>query len=144
MTTFIGAQPIQAGVTGTVYGIFGPWSLGASVVSYEGRFDAHSWYSVIERMKVTVWYTAPTALRMLMKAGDDAVYDHNMESLRHILSVGEPLNAEVVRWGMNVYGLPIHDNWWQTETGMQLIVNLPCNPIKPGSMGKPIPGVYAA
>lgn len=131
-------------VTGTVYGIFGPWSLGASVVSYEGRFDAHSWYNVIERMKVTVWYTAPTALRMLMKAGDDAVYDHDMDSLRHILSVGEPLNAEVVRWGMKVYGLPIHDNWWQTETGMQLIVNLPCNPIKPGSMGKPIPGVYAA
>jgi len=131
-------------VTGTVYGIFGPWSLGASVVSYEGRFDANSWYSLIERMKVTVWYTAPTALRMLMKAGDDAVYDHDMESLRHILSVGEPLNAEVVRWGMKVYGLPIHDNWWQTETGMQLIVNLPCNPIKPGSMGKPIPGVYAA
>jgi acetyl-CoA synthetase len=131
-------------VTGTVYGIFGPWSLGASVVSYEGRFDADSWYNVIEKMKVTVWYTAPTALRMLMKAGDDAVYNHDLMTLRHILSVGEPLNAEVVRWGMKVYGLPIHDNWWQTETGMQLIANLPCNPIKPGSMGKPLPGVYAA
>lgn len=131
-------------VTGTVYGIFGPWSNGASVVSYEGRFDAASWYQVIDRLKVTVWYTAPTALRMLMKAGDQVVYDHSLESLRHILSVGEPLNPEVVRWGMKVYGLPIHDNWWQTETGMQLIANLPCNSIRPGSMGKPLPGVYAA
>lgn len=131
-------------VTGTVYGIFGPWSNGASVVSYEGRFDAASWYQVIDRLKVTVWYTAPTALRMLMKAGDDVVFDHSLDSLRHILSVGEPLNPEVVRWGMKVFGLPIHDNWWQTETGMQLIANLPCNAIRPGSMGKPLPGVYAA
>ncbi len=131
-------------VTGTVYGIFGPWSNGASVVSYEGRFDADSWYEVIDRLKVTVWYTAPTALRMLMKAGDDVVYRHSLESLRYILSVGEPLNPEVVRWGMKVYGLPIHDNWWQTETGMQLIANLPCMPLKPGSMGKPLPGVYAS
>jgi acetyl-CoA synthetase len=131
-------------VTGTVYGIFGPWSNGTSVVSYEGRFDAQSWYSVLEKMKVTVWYTAPTALRMLMKAGDDAVYQHDLSHMRHILSVGEPLNPEVVRWGIKVYGLPIHDNWWQTETGMQLIANLPCNPIKPGSMGKPLPGIYAA
>lgn len=131
-------------VTGTVYGIFGPWSNGASVVSYEGRFDADAWYQAIDRLKVTVWYTAPTALRMLMKAGDDVVAKYSLESLRHVLSVGEPLNAEVVRWGMKVYGLPIHDNWWQTETGMQLIANLPCMAIKPGSMGKPLPGVYAA
>ncbi len=131
-------------VTGTVYGIFGPWSNGASVVSYEGRFDADSWYKVIDRLKVTVWYTAPTALRMLMKAGDDVVFRNSLESLRHILSVGEPLNPEVVRWGMKVYGLPIHDNWWQTETGMQLIANIPCMSVKPGSMGKPLPGVYAA
>lgn len=130
-------------VTGTVYGIFGPWSNGASIVTYEGRFDAKSWYDLIDRLKVTVWYTAPTALRMLMKAGDDVVNDYSLASLRHILSVGEPLNAEVVRWGMKVYGLPIHDTWWQTETGMMLVVNLPVMPIKPGSMGKPLPGVYA-
>jgi len=130
-------------VTGTVYGIFGPWSNGASVVTYEGRFDAQNWYEVIDRMNVTVWYTAPTALRMLMKAGDEVVYQNSLKSLRHILSVGEPLNPEVVRWGMKVYGLPIHDNWWQTETGMQLIANLPCMPVKPGSMGKPLPGVEA-
>lgn len=131
-------------VTGTVYGIFGPWSNGTSCVSYEGRFDADSWYDVLDRLKVTVWYTAPTALRMLMKAGDDAVYRHSLASVRHICSVGEPLNPEVVRWGMKVYGLPIHDNWWMTETGMQMVSNLPCLPVKPGSMGKPLPGVYAA
>lgn len=131
-------------VTGTVYGIFGPWSNGASVVSYEGRFDAEAWYEVIDRLGVTVWYTAPTALRMLMKAGDEVVYRYSLDSLRHILSVGEPLNPEVIRWGHKVYGLPIHDNWWQTETGMQLIANLPCLPVRPGSMGKPLPGVYAA
>ena len=130
-------------VTGTAYGIFGPWSNGASVVAYEGRFDAASWYNLIDRLHVTVWYTAPTALRMLMKAGDDEVNNHSLESVRHILSVGEPLNPEVIRWGMKVYGLPIHDNWWQTETGMQLVANLPCLPVKPGSMGKPLPGVYA-
>ncbi len=131
-------------VTGTVYGIFGPWSNGASIVTYEGRFDAESWYGVVDQLKVTVWYTAPTALRMLMKAGEDIVFEHDLRSLRHILSVGEPLNPEVVRWGMKVFGLPIHDNWWQTETGMQLIANLPCLPIKPGSMGKPLPGVHAS
>src|SRR5262249_53461861 len=103
-------------VTGTVYGIFGPWSNGACVVTYEGRFDADSWYALIDRLHVTVWYTAPTALRMLMKAGDEIVAKYSLESLRHILSVGEPLNPEVVRWGMKMYGLPIHDNWWQTET----------------------------
>jgi acetyl-CoA synthetase len=129
-------------VTGTAYGIFGPWSLGASVVAYEGRFDAKSWYQLIDRLHVTVWYTAPTALRMLMKAGDDEVGRHSLDSVRHILSVGEPLNPEVIRWGMKVYGLPIHDNWWQTETGMQLVANLPCTAVKPGSMGKPLPGVY--
>lgn len=129
-------------VTGTAYGIFGPWSNGASVVAYEGRFDAASWYELIDRLHVTVWYTAPTALRMLMKAGDDEVGRHSLESLRHILSVGEPLNPEVIRWGMKVYGLPVHDNWWQTETGMQLVANLPCTAVKPGSMGKPLPGVY--
>lgn len=131
-------------VTGTVYGIFGPWSNGTSVVCYEGRFEASNWYSLIDRLKINVWYTAPTALRMLMKAGDALVFNHNLDSLRHILSVGEPLNPEVVRWGMKVFGLPIHDNWWQTETGMQLIANLPCLAVKPGSMGKPLPGVYAA
>jgi len=131
-------------VTGTVYGIFAPWSNGISVVSYEGRFNAEDWYALIDRLKVSVWYTAPTALRMLMKAGLEAINDYKLDSLRHIASVGEPLNPEVIRWGIEAFGLPIHDNWWQTETGMQLIANMPCLPIKPGSMGKPVPGIYAS
>jgi acetyl-CoA synthetase len=131
-------------VTGTSYGIFGPWYLGTTLVSYEGRFDAKAWYSILQRYGITVWYTAPTALRMLMKAGDDIVKEFNFSKLRHICSVGEPLNAEVVRWGMRVLGRRIHDTWWQTETGAQLICNYPCMTIKPGSMGRPIPGVTAA
>ena len=131
-------------VTGTVYGIFAPWSNGVSAVCYEGRFNAHEWYDLIDKLKITVWYTAPTALRMLMKAGLETVKGFNLKSLRHIASVGEPLNPEVIKWGMEAFDLPIYDNWWQTETGMQLIANLPCLPIKPGSMGKPLPGIYAS
>ena len=131
-------------VTGTVYGIFAPWSNGISVVCYEGRFNAQDWYELIDRLKITVWYTAPTALRMLMKEEPTLIGNYKLNSLRHIASVGEPLNPEVIRWGMQSFKLPIHDNWWQTETGMQLIANLPCLPIKPGSMGKPLPGVYAS
>jgi len=131
-------------VTGTSYGIFGPWFLGTTLISYEGRFDARNWYSIIQNYGVTVWYTAPTALRMLMKAGDELVREFNFSKLRHVCSVGEPLNAEVVRWGMKVLDRRIHDTWWQTETGAQLICNYPCMTIKPGSMGRPIPGVTAA
>jgi len=131
-------------VTGTSYGIFGPWFLGTTLISYEGRFDARNWYSIIQNYGVTVWYTAPTALRMLMKAGDELVREFNFSKLRHVCSVGEPLNAEVVRWGMKVLDRRIHVTWWQTETGAQLICNYPCMTIKPGSMGRPIPGVTAA
>ncbi len=130
-------------VTGTSYGIFGPWYLGTSIVSYEGRFDARTWYDILQRYGVTVWYTAPTALRMLMRAGDDLVKEFDLERVRHICSVGEPLNAEVVRWGMRTMNRRIHDTWWQTETGAHLICNYPCMTIRPGSMGKPIPGVIA-
>jgi acetyl-CoA synthetase len=130
-------------VTGTSYGIFGPWYLGTSIVSYEGRFDAGMWYSILEKYGVTVWYTAPTALRMLMRAGDDLVKEHDLEKVRHICSVGEPLNAEVVRWAMRTMDRRIHDTWWQTETGAHLICNYPAMTIRPGSMGKPIPGVIA-
>lgn len=131
-------------VTGTVYGVFGPWLNGATQVVYEGRFDPDQWYSLIERNKVTVWYTAPTPLRLLMTAGEQYAGRYNLKSLRHILSVGEPLNPEVVRWSMHVYGLPVHDTWWQTETGSMMIANYPAMPIKVGSMGKPFPGVVAA
>lgn len=131
-------------VTGTSYGIFGPWLNGASSVIRGGRFSPDDWYATIEKYGVTVWYSAPTAFRMLMAAGDELVKKYDLSSLRHIFSVGEPLNPEVVRWGMKVFGIRIHDTWWMTETGGQLICNYPCMPIKPGSMGRPFPGVYAA
>ncbi|WP_064092660.1 acetate--CoA ligase [Rossellomorea aquimaris] len=131
-------------VTGTSYGIFGPWLTGASNVIVGGRFKPENWYKTIEDYGVTVWYSAPTAFRMLMGAGDEVVKEFDLSSLRHILSVGEPLNPEVVRWGMKVFHLRIHDTWWMTETGGQLICNYPSMEIKPGSMGKPFPGVKAA
>lgn len=131
-------------VTGTSYGIFGPWLNGISNLIVGGRFNPDYWYEMIEEYGVSVWYSAPTAFRMLMGAGDEIVKKHDMSTLRHILSVGEPLNPEVVRWGMKVFNLRIHDNWWMTETGGQLIANYPCMQIKPGSMGKPFPGITAA
>jgi acetyl-CoA synthetase len=131
-------------VTGTSYGIFGPWSNGISQVIYGGGFGASAWYRVIEKYKVTVWYTAPTAIRMLMKAGDKVVNNHDLTSLRYTCSVGEPLNPEAVLWGKDVIGLPFHDNWWQTETGCIQIANYPIQHIRPGSMGRPFMAVTAA
>jgi acetyl-CoA synthetase len=131
-------------VTGTSYGIFAPFLNGVTNVIRGGRFSPQDWYGTLEKYKVTVWYSAPTAFRMLMGAGDDSVKDFDLTALRHVLSVGEPLNPEVVRWGLKVYNHRIHDTWWMTETGGQLICNYPSMPIKPGSMGKPIPGVEAA
>ncbi|MDQ1273737.1 MAG: acetyl-CoA synthetase [Planctomycetota bacterium] len=131
-------------VTGTVYGLWGPWLNGISSYVFDGRFDTAKWYEIIQTYKITVWYTAPTALRMVMKSGDDLVKKYDLSSLRYICSVGEPLNPEVIRWGLKVYHLPIHDTWWQTETGSIMIANYPCLPIKPGSMGKPFPGIKAA
>ncbi|GIN86901.1 acetyl-coenzyme A synthetase [Heyndrickxia sporothermodurans] len=131
-------------VTGTSYGMFGPWLTGASNVIVGGRFKPEDWYKTIEDFGVTVWYSAPTAFRMLMGAGDEIIKKFDLSSLRHVLSVGEPLNPEVIRWGMKVFNKRIHDTWWMTETGAHLICNYPCMEIKPGSMGKPIPGVVAA
>ncbi|WP_026693636.1 acetate--CoA ligase [Peribacillus kribbensis] len=131
-------------VTGTSYGVFSPWLNGASSVIVGGRFKPESWYQTIEDFGVTVWYSAPTAFRMLMGAGDEIVKEFDLSSLRHVISVGEPLNPEVVRWGMKVFNKRIHDSWWMTETGAQIITNYPAMEIKPGSMGKPIPGVKAA
>jgi acetyl-CoA synthetase len=131
-------------VTGTSYGIFGPWLTGTSNVIVGGRFKPETWYKVIEDYGVTIWYSAPTAFRMLMGAGDEVVKQFDLSTLRHIISVGEPLNPEVVRWGVKVFQQRIHDSWWMTETGAMLICNYPCMEIKPGSMGKPIPGVKAA
>jgi len=131
-------------VTGTSYGIFGPWSNGISQVVYDGGFSAGTWYEIIDSYKCTVWYTAPTAIRMLMKAGRRVAEKHSLKSLRYMCSVGEPLNPEAVIWGLDVIGLPFHDNWWQTETGCIQIANYPIQDIRPGSMGRPFPGVTAS
>ncbi|PSS57909.1 acetate--CoA ligase [Pseudomonas sp. BBP2017] len=131
-------------VTGTSYGIFAPLLLGVTSVVEGNEFDAERWYRILEGQQVTVWYTAPTAIRLLMKAGAALARSHRFARLRFIASVGEPLNPEAVWWGQEVLGLPIHDNWWQTETGGIMIANTVAMPIKPGSMGKPLPGVEAA
>ncbi|WP_025786101.1 acetate--CoA ligase [Sporosarcina sp. D27] len=131
-------------VTGTAYGIFGPLLAGTTNLIVGGRFSTDSWYGAIEEFGVSVWYSAPTAFRMLMGAGSAAMEGHDLSSLRHILSVGEPLNPEVVRWGMETFNMRIHDTWWMTETGAQMICNFGSLPLKPGSMGKPVPGIEAA
>jgi acetyl-CoA synthetase len=131
-------------ITGTSYGIVAPLTHGITSVIDEGDFDAERWYRIIQEQKVTIWYTAPTAVRMMMKAGAEIVRNYDLSSLRFIASVGEPLNPEAVVWGKQTFGLPIHDNWWQTETGGIMIANYLSVPIRPGSMGKPLPGIDAA
>ena len=131
-------------VTGTSYGIIGPWANGVTQVVLDSGFNAERWYKLIEKHRVTVWYSAPTAIRLLMKEGTELVKKFNLSSLRHLCSVGEPLNPEAVLWSQEAFGLPFHDNFWQTETGSIVISNYPGMPIKPGSMGKPFPGITAA
>jgi acetyl-CoA synthetase len=132
-------------VTGTAYGIFGPWALGCAQMVYEGPFSPTVWYDLIQRERIGVWYTSPTAIRMLMKAGNDLPAQFDLSSLRHLASVGEPLNPEALQWGRQVFGgLSFVDTWWQTETGGMQITNRPGLDIRPGSMGQPIAGVRAA
>jgi acetyl-CoA synthetase len=109
----------------------------------EGELDAERWYAILREQRVSVWYTAPTAVRMLMKAGSELARRQPFPDLRFIASVGEPLNPEAVRWGVEAFGMPIHDNWWQTETGGIMIANYAALPVRPGSMGLPLPGVDA-
>ncbi len=130
-------------VTGTSYGVIGPWSLGITQIVLDAGFIPDRWYKLIQDHKITVWYSAPTAIRMLMKEGTEIVKKYNMSTLRHLASVGEPLNAEAVHWSKEAYGLPFHDTYWQTETGAIMITNFPGMEIKAGSMGKPFPGITA-
>jgi len=130
-------------VTGTSYGIIAPLVCGVTNVVVEAEFDAQTWYGVLERERVSVWYTAPTAIRMMMKLGAEVVKGYRMPALRFMASVGEPLNPEAVVWGLEAFGLPFHDNWWQTETGGIMVSNYAGMDIKPGSMGKPLPGITA-
>lgn len=133
----------QGWVTGTSYGIIGPWSLGVTQIHYGGGYDAEAWFTILEREKVTVWYSAPTALRMLMREDANILKRFDLSNLRHICSVGEPLNPEVIRWGKDVLDKDIYDTWFQTETGAIMISNRPGIDIRPGSMGKPVPGIEA-
>jgi len=130
-------------VTGTSYGIIGPWSLGITQCVLDTGFSAASWYQFIKKHKISVWYSAPTAIRSLMKAGAELVKQHDLSSLRHLASVGEPLNAEAVIWSEKVFNKPFLDTYWQTETGSMMLTNFPGMKVKPGSMGKPFPGITA-
>ncbi len=131
-------------VTGTSYGIIAPLTHGATVIVDEGELEAERWYRILEEQRVAVWYTAPTAIRMLMRAGPEPAAAHDLRALRFVASVGEPLHAEAVEWGQTVLGTPVHDGWWQTETGGIMIANEPGAEVRPGSMGRPLPGVEAA
>ncbi|WP_342240818.1 acetate--CoA ligase [Inquilinus sp. OTU3971] len=131
-------------VTGTSYGIISPLAIGATLVVDEAEFETERWYRILQDQKVTVWYTAPTAIRMLMRAGSDVARRFDLSRLRFMASVGEPLNPEAVVWGSEAFGMPFHDNWWQTETGGIMIANYAAMDVKPGSMGRPLPGITAA
>jgi acetyl-CoA synthetase len=131
-------------VTGTSYGIIAPLTGGVTSIVDEGDFDADRWYGLLQDQRVTVWYTAPTAIRVLMKVGAQVARKYELSALRFLASVGEPLNPEAVVWGREALGLPFHDNWWQTETGGIMIANYASMEIRPGSMGRPLPGIEAA
>jgi len=130
-------------VTGTSYGIVSPLVNRVTMIVDEAEFDLDRWYGTIDREKVEIWYSAPTAIRMMMRAGEEAARPYDFSSLKFLASVGEPLNPEAVIWSEQVFGQPFHDNWWQTETGGIMIANHPGIEVKPGSMGRPLPGIEA-
>lgn len=130
-------------VTGTSYGIIAPLTNGVTSIVDEDDFDAQRWYRILQEQRVSVWYTAPTAIRMMMKSGAQLARNYDLPSLRFLTSVGEPLNPEAVVWGQEAFGSPFHDNWWQTETGGIMIANYASMDVKPGSMGRPLPGIQA-
>jgi acetyl-CoA synthetase len=130
-------------VTGTSYGIIGPWANGVTQAVLDSGFNAESWYKFIAAHRITVWYSAPTAIRLLMREGAELAKKFDLSSLRHLASVGEPLNAEAVIWSKEAYGRAFHDTYWQTETGCIVVTNYPGMEIRPGSMGRPFPGIAA-
>lgn len=131
-------------VTGTSYGIIAPLTNGVTMIVDEADFDLERWYRILQDQNVSVWYTAPTAIRLMMKAGAEVARQYDLSSLRFLASVGEPLNPEAVIWSHEVFGTPFHDNWWQTETGGIMIANYASMDVRPGSMGRPMPGIRAA
>ncbi len=134
----------QGWVTGTSYGIIGPWSLGVTQIHFAGSYNPESWFRILEEERVNVWYTAPTALRMLMREEPGFYGQFDLTCLRHIFSVGEPLNPEVIAWTRRTFKRDVYDTWFQTETGAIMIANRPGLEIRLGAMGKPVDGVVAA
>jgi len=130
-------------VTGIAYGLIGPLTCGTTLIVDREEFDPQRWYQILAEERINIWYTAPTAIRMLMKAGTPLAHARQYPQLRHMASVGEPLNAEAVIWGVEAFGMPFHDTWWQTETGAIMIANFAACDVPPGSMGRAIPGVEA-
>ncbi len=131
----------QGWITGTSYGIIAPWSLGVTQIHYGGGFNPVDWFRILESQQVSIWYTAPTALRMLMQQPDDFFKEFDLSKLKYIFSVGEPLNPQVIDWSRRVLKHEIYDTWFQTETGSIMIANKPGQDIKSGSMGKPVSGI---
>ena len=130
-------------VTGIAYGVIGPLTRGAALIVDREEFDPQRWYRILAEQHVNIWYTAPTAIRMLMKAGTALARASAYPDLRLMLSVGEPLNGEAVIWGVEAFGMPFHDTWWQTESGAIIIANFAACDVLPGSMGRAVPGVEA-
>jgi acetyl-CoA synthetase len=134
----------QGWVTGTSYGILGPWALGVTQLHFGGGFDPKTWLDLLQDQGPTVWYTAPTALRMLMREPDAFYTRYSLPRLRSILSVGEPLNPEVLAWARRALHKDVYDTWFQTETGGIIVANHPGLEIRPGSMGVAVDGVRVA
>jgi len=136
-------------ITGHSYVVYGPLLLGTTTLLYEGAPDYPDpgvWWSIVEKYGVTKFYTAPTAIRHLMRFGEKHPKRYNLDSLKILGTVGEPINPEAWMWYYRHIGrerCPIIDTWWQTETGMHLIAPLPVTPLKPGSVTKPLPGIEA-
>ncbi|CAA7619787.1 AMP-binding protein [Magnetospirillum sp. UT-4] len=130
-------------ITSTAYGLVAPLVAGCTVVVDEAGFDPRRWYDILKDERVSVWYTTPTCIRMMMRFGAALARSYRTNSLRLAASVGEPLSADAAHWGERTLGVPFLDTWWQTETGAIAIANRPSG-AKPGSMGLPLPGIEAA
>jgi len=132
-----------AWITGLSYGIIAPLNTMAPSIQFGGTYNADNWLKILKEKRVTIWYTAPTALRMLMQEDKSKFDIVQTNSLKRIYSVGEPLNPEIYHWGKEIFGTEVYDNWFQSETGSIMIANRPGLDVKPGSMGKPRSGIDA-
>jgi acetyl-CoA synthetase len=136
------AEPGQG--AGTCYGAIAPLVNGASVIVDREEFDAARWYRILQDESVNVWYTSPLSIRMLMKQGNALATSFCFSHLRHVASFGGPLDPESVIWGDEIFCIPVHDTWWQTETGAIMIANHRGGEVRPGAAGRPMLGVEAA